>query len=214
MPELTPDALAMILRHVRSGFTLRVYADKLEAHISALESRAVAAEGELAGLRNKYGATVEIAARYGAELDAMKRERDAALDIGERTADVAEGWKRQADELLAERDAALESVRGLRMRLAEVEGEMERLKDGLRIAANALNHRISLQRANELIEPMLAVPKQIRPVVEIIGPDGQVHYRRPEGHPDIDEVKRTPGYSVRLASPGRTSGGGTSDDAT
>jgi hypothetical protein len=35
--------------------------------------------------------------------------------------------------------------------------------------------------------------------VEIIGPDGKVHYRRPAGHPDIEEAKRTPGYSVRGA---------------
>jgi len=34
------------------------------------------------------------------------------------------------------------------------------------------------------------------PVMEIVC-DGQVHYRRPEGHPDLDEALRTPGYSVR-----------------
>lgn len=33
---------------------------------------------------------------------------------------------------------------------------------------------------------------------EIIGPDGEVHYRRPEGDPLIEEAKQTKGYSVRL----------------
>ena len=33
--------------------------------------------------------------------------------------------------------------------------------------------------------------------VEIVGPNGTVHYRRPEGHPDIDEALRTRGYHVR-----------------
>jgi hypothetical protein len=35
-------------------------------------------------------------------------------------------------------------------------------------------------------------------IVEIVGTDGKVHYRRPEGDPMIDEAKRTPGYSVRF----------------
>ena len=34
--------------------------------------------------------------------------------------------------------------------------------------------------------------------VEIIGPDGTVHYRRPEGHPMIEEALSRPGYSVRF----------------
>jgi hypothetical protein len=39
--------------------------------------------------------------------------------------------------------------------------------------------------------------------VEIIGPDGKVHYRRHHEHPDVLEALRTPGYSVRgyLESP-------------
>jgi CMP-N-acetylneuraminic acid synthetase len=39
-------------------------------------------------------------------------------------------------------------------------------------------------------------------LVEIIGPDDTVHYRRPPGHPDIDEAKRTPGYRVSQPTPG------------
>lgn len=35
--------------------------------------------------------------------------------------------------------------------------------------------------------------------VEIIGPDGKVHYRRPEGDPLLDEARQTQGYSVRPA---------------
>lgn len=34
---------------------------------------------------------------------------------------------------------------------------------------------------------------------EIVGPDGHVHYRRPAGHPDLEEARRTQGYSVRPA---------------
>ena len=30
----------------------------------------------------------------------------------------------------------------------------------------------------------------------IKGPDGQVHYTRPPGHPDVEEARRTPGYKV------------------
>ena len=37
-------------------------------------------------------------------------------------------------------------------------------------------------------------------LVEIIGPDDKVHYRRPAGHPDIAEAERTPGYSVKYDS--------------
>ena len=33
-------------------------------------------------------------------------------------------------------------------------------------------------------------------LVEIIGPNHKVHYRRPIGHPDITEAERTIGYSV------------------
>lgn len=36
---------------------------------------------------------------------------------------------------------------------------------------------------------------------EIIGPDGDVHYRRPHDHKDIREALSTIGYSVRV--PGR-----------
>lgn len=32
---------------------------------------------------------------------------------------------------------------------------------------------------------------------EIIAPDGQVHYRRPKNHPDINEAKKTNGYKIR-----------------
>lgn len=32
---------------------------------------------------------------------------------------------------------------------------------------------------------------------EIVGPSGAVHYRRPAGHPLIEEARATPGYSVR-----------------
>lgn len=35
---------------------------------------------------------------------------------------------------------------------------------------------------------------------EILGTDGKVHYRRPAGHPMIEEAKRTPGYSVRRSN--------------
>jgi len=38
----------------------------------------------------------------------------------------------------------------------------------------------------------------MKPIYEIIGPDNKVHYRRPEGHPDISIAKLTPGYLVRL----------------
>lgn len=34
-------------------------------------------------------------------------------------------------------------------------------------------------------------------MVEIIGPDGKVHYRRPVDHPDVREAQSTPGYTVR-----------------
>lgn len=37
--------------------------------------------------------------------------------------------------------------------------------------------------------------------MEIVGPDGKVHYRRPDGHPDIAEALSTPGYSVRPEFP-------------
>lgn len=33
--------------------------------------------------------------------------------------------------------------------------------------------------------------------VEIIGPDGKVHYTRPHDHPDVLEAFQTRGYSVR-----------------
>lgn len=32
---------------------------------------------------------------------------------------------------------------------------------------------------------------------EIIGPDGEVHYRRPEGDPMLEEAKTIKGYSIR-----------------
>jgi hypothetical protein len=35
-------------------------------------------------------------------------------------------------------------------------------------------------------------------LAEIIGPDGRVHYRRPEGDPLITQAYNTPGYSVRF----------------
>lgn len=38
---------------------------------------------------------------------------------------------------------------------------------------------------------------KLKPIAEIIGPDGRVHYVRPIGHPDIEEAKKTAGYSVR-----------------
>lgn len=41
----------------------------------------------------------------------------------------------------------------------------------------------------------------MKPIYEIIGPDNKVHYRRPEGHPDIAEAVATEGYSVRLEDP-------------
>jgi hypothetical protein len=37
------------------------------------------------------------------------------------------------------------------------------------------------------------------PPIEIWGPDGKVHYRRPPGHPDLAEALRRPGYSVSAA---------------
>lgn len=37
-------------------------------------------------------------------------------------------------------------------------------------------------------------------VVEIIGPDGKVHYRRPPCHADVTEAMRTPGYAVRVVA--------------
>lgn len=33
--------------------------------------------------------------------------------------------------------------------------------------------------------------------LEIIGPEGAVHYTRPHDHPDVWEALNTPGYSVR-----------------
>lgn len=36
--------------------------------------------------------------------------------------------------------------------------------------------------------------------LEIVDPSGRVSYRRPAGHPDIDEARRTPGYTVRPAA--------------
>lgn len=57
-------------------------------------------------------------------------------------------------------------------------------------------------------------PSRFRPrrTVEIVGPPtynpdgsenpGTVHYRRLEGDPAIEEARRTPGYSVRLADAG------------
>jgi len=38
------------------------------------------------------------------------------------------------------------------------------------------------------------------PLLEIVGPDGSVRYRRPFDHADVDEARRTPGYTVRLAA--------------
>ena len=35
-------------------------------------------------------------------------------------------------------------------------------------------------------------------MVEIIGPDGHVHYRRPVDHIDVTEALVTPGYTVQL----------------
>jgi hypothetical protein len=35
------------------------------------------------------------------------------------------------------------------------------------------------------------------PTYEIIGPDGTVHYRRQQGHPDIAEAQARDGHSVR-----------------
>lgn len=37
--------------------------------------------------------------------------------------------------------------------------------------------------------------------VAIIGPEGIVHYRRPWGHPDIEEALRTRGYSIQAFAP-------------
>ena len=37
--------------------------------------------------------------------------------------------------------------------------------------------------------------------VEILGPDGKVHYRRPHDHPDVWEALKTPGYSVHGENP-------------
>lgn len=34
-------------------------------------------------------------------------------------------------------------------------------------------------------------------MIEVIGPEGKVHYRRPDGDPIEQEALRTPGYSVR-----------------
>lgn len=36
---------------------------------------------------------------------------------------------------------------------------------------------------------------------EVVGPSGLVHYRRPEGHPLLDEARATASYSVREESP-------------
>jgi len=41
----------------------------------------------------------------------------------------------------------------------------------------------------------------MKPIYEIVGPDGKVRYRRPEGHKDIAEAVITEGYSVRLEDP-------------
>jgi hypothetical protein len=43
-------------------------------------------------------------------------------------------------------------------------------------------------------------------VVEIVNPSGVVSYRRPEGHPDIEEAKRAPGYTLRFANGDDASG--------
>lgn len=40
--------------------------------------------------------------------------------------------------------------------------------------------------------------------MEVVGPDGEVHYRRPEGDPLLTEARARPGYSVR---PGNKGGG-------
>lgn len=47
-----------------------------------------------------------------------------------------------------------------------------------------------------LNDPPGGWPRQT--VAEIIGPDGKVHYRRPPDHPDVEEARRTAGYSVRF----------------
>ena len=39
--------------------------------------------------------------------------------------------------------------------------------------------------------------KKQETIYEIVAPDGVVHYRRPEGHPDLDEARKTKGYTVR-----------------
>lgn len=36
-----------------------------------------------------------------------------------------------------------------------------------------------------------------RIVVEIIGPSGEVHYRRPPGDPLIEEARGRPGYAIK-----------------
>src|SRR5690348_11217643 len=65
---------------------------------------------------------------------------------------------------------------------------------------------ISIARSNLILtghkEPLsmasdLPQTTELR-TAQIIGPDGKVHYRRPEGDPMCDEATRTPGYSVRL----------------
>lgn len=35
-------------------------------------------------------------------------------------------------------------------------------------------------------------------IAEIIGPNGRIHYRRPENDPLVTEARNTPGYSVRM----------------
>lgn len=51
-------------------------------------------------------------------------------------------------------------------------------------------------------EPKQSDPPEALPV-EIVGPDGRVHYRRPERHPDTISALMSTGYSVRrVGDPG------------
>lgn len=41
------------------------------------------------------------------------------------------------------------------------------------------------------------VGNQTPRMMEVVGPSGEVHYRRPEGDPMLEEARSRPGYTVR-----------------
>lgn len=66
--------------------------------------------------------------------------------------------------------------------------------------ARSLRYQCNAARVPFFMKQMGANPIDTG-ILDIVGPDDKVRYRRPAGHPDIEEALRSGGYSVRPGRP-------------